>query len=139
MSSRAVDVREVHDAGDLAVAERILVDGYPMPELQPLTPGDLLAPAILGGATRVWIASVDGEPAAVAAGHRHGGATLVEFVATLPQARGRGAGAAATWAATLSEPDQPAVLMASDDGRPVYERMGYVALERWTVWLRPER
>ena len=42
-----------------------------------------------------------------------------------------------TWAATLSQPDRPAVLIASDDGRPVYERMGYVAIERWTAWLRP--
>jgi hypothetical protein len=30
------------------------------------------------------------------------------------------------------------VLIASDEGRPVYERLGYVAVERWTVWLRPE-
>ena len=42
-----------------------------------------------------------------------------------------------TWAATLADPDQPAVLVASDDGRPVYERMGYLAIERWTAWLRP--
>jgi hypothetical protein len=61
----------------------------------------------------------------------------VEYVAALPAARGQGAASAATWAATLSEPDLPAVLVASDDGRPLYERMGYVAIERWTVWVRP--
>jgi GNAT superfamily N-acetyltransferase len=133
-----VDVCEVHDADELAVAERVLVEGYPLPELEPLTPGDLLDPALLRATTRVWIARSDGEPAAVAAAHQHGGVTLVEFVATLPAARGRGAGAAVTWAATLADPARPAVLIASDDGRPVYERMGYVAVERWTVWLRPE-
>ncbi len=37
-----VDVQEVHDADGLAVAERVLVEGYPMPELEPLQPGDLL-------------------------------------------------------------------------------------------------
>ena len=31
----------------------------------------------------------------------------------------------------------PAVLIASDLGRPVYERMGYVAVSRWTFWYRP--
>ena len=127
----------MEDAKALAVAERVLVEGYPMPELEPLAPGDLLGPPILDGPTRVWTASVDGEPAAVAAAHVAGGAVLVEYVAALPTARGRGAAAAATWAATLCEPDLPAVLVASDDGRPLYERMGYVAIERWTVWVGP--
>ncbi|MFC5993556.1 GNAT family N-acetyltransferase [Pseudonocardia hispaniensis] len=138
-SASGAEVREVHDADGLALAERVLVEGYPMPELEPLRPGDLLGPAILQADTRVWLAWQDGKPVAVAAAHRHGGVTLVEFVATLPAARGRGAGAAVTWAATLSDPAAAAVLIASDDGRPVYERMGYVALQRWTVWLRPER
>ena len=35
--------------------------------------------------------------------------------------------------------DRPAVLIASDEGRPVYSRMGYLAVERWTAWLRPPR
>ncbi len=136
-SRAGVEVREVNDAADLAVAERVLVQGYPMPDLEPFTSGDLLGPRILEGPTRVWLAYVDGQPAAVAVCHRHAGATLIEFVATLSAARGRGAGAAVTWAATLAHPDDPAVLVASDEGRPVYEAMGYVAIERWTAWLRP--
>jgi hypothetical protein len=132
-----VALREVDDEDTLAVAEQVLVEGYPMPDLQPLVRGSILAAPLLAGTTRVWLASVDGAPAAVAAAHVAGGATLVEYVAALPSARGRGAGAAATWAATLCEPALPAVLIASDDGRPLYESMGYVALERWTAWLRP--
>lgn len=132
-----VDVQEVHDADGLAVAERVLVEGYPMPELEPLQPGDLLGPDLLGGPTRVWLAWVEGSPVAVAAAHTHGGITLVEYVAALPAARGRGAGSAVTWAATLAEPELPSVLIASDDGRPVYERLGYRAIERWSAWLRP--
>jgi GNAT superfamily N-acetyltransferase len=110
-----------------------------MPELEPVKPGDLLGPTLLQPDTRVWLAWLDGQPAAVAAAHRQAGVTLVEYVATLPAARGRGAGAAVTWAATLADPAAPAVLIASDEGRPVYERLGYIAVERWTVWLRPER
>ena len=132
-----VEVVEVLDAAELAVAERVLVEGYPMPELEPLSPGELLGPTILGSSARVWLARVDGAPAAVAAAHTHAGATLVEYVATLPAARGRGAGSAVTWAATLADPARPAMLLASDDGRPVYEAMGYVAIERWAAWLRP--
>jgi GNAT superfamily N-acetyltransferase len=132
-----VEVREVADAASLALAERILVEGYPMPEMQPLSPGDLFGPGLLDGTTQVWLGYVDGEPMSVAAAHHTANATLVEYVATLPAARGRGAGSAVTWAATLSQPDASAMLLASDDGRPVYERMGYQALIRWSAWLRP--
>lgn len=133
-SSRpGVEVREVTDAEDLATAEWVLIEGYPMPTMRT---GEVFGPGLLGGATRVWLGLVDGEPAAVAVGHVSAGVTLVEYVAALPVARGRGVGAAVTWAATLAAPEQPAVLLASDDGRPVYERMGYVAVERWTAWLR---
>jgi acetyltransferase (GNAT) family protein len=135
----SVQVRPVRDAQELALAERVLVDGYPMPDLEPLGVGDLLGPSILTGPTRVWLAWLDDRPVAVSAAHQSAGVTLIEYVATLPDARGLGAGSAVTWAATLSAPDQPAVLLASDDGRPVYERMGYRAIERWSAWLRPGR
>ena len=105
-----VEVREVTDVAALHVAERVLVDGYPMPELEPLVPGELFGSPILDGPTRVWTAFVDGVPAAVAAAHVGEGAVLVEYVAALASARGRGAGAAATWAATLCRPELPAVL-----------------------------
>ncbi len=131
------DVREVSDPDDLAAAERVLVTGYPMPEMEPLVPGDVLPAALLTSGTRVWTAHVDGAPVAVAVAHATAHATLVAYVATLATARGSGAGSAVTWAATLSRPDLPALLVASDDGRPVYERLGYLAIERWTAWLRP--
>lgn len=132
-----VRVVEVRDADELARAEEVLITGYPLPGS---APGSVLQPGLLDGTTRVWLGYVDGEPVSVAAAHQAAGATLVEYVAALPSARGRGAGAAVTWAATLADPDVPAVLIASDDGRPTYERMGYLALERWTAWLRvPDR
>jgi hypothetical protein len=135
-SRPAVTVTEASTAEHLAQAERVLIEGYPMPGAPP---GSIFGADLLGGPTRVWLGTVDGEPASVAAAHVAAGAVLVEYVAALPTARGRGAGAAVTWAATLSEPDLPAVLISSDDGRPTYERMGYLALERWTAWLRLEQ
>ena len=53
----------------------------------------------------------------------------------MPDARGRRIGEAVTWMPTLVRPESPAALIASDLGRPVYERMGYVALVRFTLWL----
>jgi hypothetical protein len=61
----------------------------------------------------------------------------VEWVSTRAEVRGQGIGAALTWAATLVEPDLPAALIASDDGQPVYEGMGYVRMMRLTLWHRP--
>jgi hypothetical protein len=131
-----LDVRWVSDADELAEAERVLVDGYPMPELQPFAPGRLYAPALLATETRIAVAYLDGSPIATATAHSSHGITLIEGVAVMPEARGKGAGAAVTAAATTAFPGQSTVLLASDDGQPVYERLGYLRLERWSVWLR---
>ena len=124
----------MRDAGALAVAERVLVEGYPMPGTPP---GSVLAPGLLGGPTRVWVGYVDGEPASVAAAHTAAGTTLVEYVAALPAARGRAPVLRSPGQRPSPTPGRRPVLVASDDGRPTYESMGYLPLERWTAWLRP--
>jgi hypothetical protein len=115
------------DAGGLAVFDEVLAVGFPAPAAT--TP-----PELLGGGARFWLATVDGEPAATAMSYRGHGVVDVEAVATLPHLRRRGAGEAATWAATLAEPVLPAVLIASDAGVGIYRRMGYLALVRATLW-----
>lgn len=130
-------IHEVVDQPGLEVFERTLVDGYPMPDLQPYRWGRFYDERVLGGPTRLWMGFVDGRPVATAAAHSACGVNDVEMVATLDGWRGRGYGAAVTWAATTADPASPAVLIASDLGRPVYERLGYTALERWTMWVRP--
>jgi predicted N-acetyltransferase YhbS len=108
-----------------------------MPDMAQLPPGDFYRPEVVDGRTRVFVGYVDGEPAATSAAHSAAGLTVVENVAVLPSARGRGAGAALTWAATTAWPGQPAALVASDAGQPVYERLGYLRLVRWTCWVKP--
>jgi len=132
-----LDVRLVSTLDELRHAEQVLVDGYPLPELQPFRPGCVYDEPILAADTCVVVAYDGDVPLATAGAHSAFGVTLVEAVAVLPRARGRGAGAAVTWAATTAFADQGAVLLASDDGQPVYARLGYLRLERWTVWLRP--
>lgn len=132
-----LDVRQVTDERGLAEAERVLVEGYPFPELQPFTAGLLYDPSCLDGPTTIWVGYDGDVPLATSVAHNAAGVTLVENVAVLPAGRGRGAGAAITWAATVQHPGQPAALIASDFGQPVYARLGYVRLERWTVWVRP--
>ncbi|WP_328521635.1 hypothetical protein [Kribbella sp. NBC_00359] len=131
-----LEIRQVTDAAGLADAERVLVEGYPLPELQPFQPGAVYDVSFLEGSA-VWVGYDGDVPLATSTAHHAAGLTVVENVAVMPAARGRGAGAAITWAATTHHPDHPAALIASDNGQPVYQRLNYLRLERWTVWVRP--
>jgi hypothetical protein len=130
-------VTEATDAVSLEVAERVLIEGYPMPELAELAPGRCFDVRVLGGPLRFFVGWVDGTPVATAAVTVAHGLALVEFVATMADARGKGFGAAVTQAAAVADPTVPAVLISSDLGRPVYERLGFLALNRWTFWIKP--
>jgi hypothetical protein len=131
-----LEVREAADAATLADAERVGILGYPLPGVDPDDRGVLYPEASLANGVRVWVGYVDDEPVTTAAAFTTGDVNLVEFVATMAEHRGKGYGAAVTWTATLADPSKPALLEASDFGRPVYERMGYLAISRMTLWLR---
>jgi hypothetical protein len=132
-----IEIREVIDPRDLIDFERTLIVGYPVPDMAADALPVLFPPASLGGSSHYYLALDDGTPVATAATHVAAGVNHVEFVATVPSHRGRGIGAAITWAATVAAPELPAVLIASDDGRGVYEALGYLAVVRWTLWYRP--
>ena len=130
-------ITEVSDDSGLEVFERTLVTAYPEPNLEPYEFGILHDGRVLGGGTHFFVGTVAGRPVATAATQVTDALNWVEFVSTMPDARGRGYGEAVTWAATCVDPSLPAALIASDLGRPVYERMGYVTVGRWTLWHRP--
>jgi hypothetical protein len=104
--------------------------GYPAPD------ADVFAnPRILDEPDlRFWVGYFEGRPVACAGVHVTDVCNEVEYVAAQEDVRGRGIGAAVTWAATLADPTKPAMLIASDPGQPVYERMGYLRLMRLTMW-----
>jgi GNAT superfamily N-acetyltransferase len=126
---------EVADEATLLDFERTVVESFPLPEAAPLLGGGLLGPAVLDDDRwRFFVGYEADTPVTTAAvlvdhGHNH-----VNFVATRPEARRRGYGEAVTWRATLADPARPAALLASDPGRPVYERMGFGAVLRFTLW-----
>jgi len=129
---RIVEATDAHLAGDL---ERTLIDGYPAPPMQPFETVRLFTPAAF--AAEGWhhfVGYVDEQP--VAAGSCFVGDRLlrVENIATLESVRGRGYGVAIT-AATLAAAPKTAVLVASDLGRPIYEKLGFAAVLRVTYWL----
>ena len=130
-----LEIREVLNAGDLLAFERTLIEAYPIADMDPDDAPTLFPPQFLGGASHAFLGLVDGRPVATASAHVAAGVNHVEFVSTRSEHRGRGIGAALTWAATVAEPALPAVLISSDDGRGVYEALGYLPIIRWTLWL----
>ena len=75
------------------------------------------------------LATLDGRPVATGTGWLTGSTLGLYNIATLPDARGRGVGRAVT--ARLMDlgaerGSTEAVLHASEEGRPVYERLGFV-------------
>lgn len=131
-----LEVVEVDDADGILELEDTLARAFPLSAPGAWTPGTVCDGRLVG-VMRFWIGRLDGEPVSTAVAHVSQGVNSVEWISTLPGARGRGIGEALTWRATLADPTLPAVLIASDPGRPVYERMGFVSLVRFTGWIKP--
>jgi len=128
-----LEIRDVTTADAVREFERVLATSFGQPD------GPFVFDERLLGIDRLhmWIGYVDGAAVGTAAVCTTRGVNGVQTVATLPEFRGRGYGEALTWTATRAEPGQPAVLLSSDLGRPVYERMGYIALLRFSYWRMP--
>lgn len=130
-------IERVADAGGVADFERTLIEAYPMPEAAHLVPGGVVADAILDEERLpLFVGYVGDEPVGTAAALVDYGHNDVGLVSVHAHHRRKGFGEALTWAATVADPSLPAALLASDDGRPVYERMGYVPILRFTLWGR---
>ena len=127
-------IEEVTEAQALADFDRAAILGFPLPALgegsTAFGPG-----AIEVDDLHIFVGYDGDEPVTTASSHVGARLQHVEFVATRPEWRGRGYGEAITWRATLTDPTLPAALIASDAGRPVYERMGYLPVTRFTLWI----
>ena len=95
----------------------------------------MYAPAVLDSDWRFFVGYENDQPVATAGAFVTDTLTVVEAIGTRPEARGKGYGAAITAAATLAEPANPAMLIASDLGRSTYDRLGYLPLLRYSLWL----
>jgi hypothetical protein len=130
-------IEPVHDAAGMRAFEIAIVRGFSAPELGAQGAGAVFSPGMLGDARcRFWVGHEGDRPVSAAATFVADGINNVTLVATVPDARRRGYGAAVTWHATLADPALPAMLIATDEGRPVYERMGYTTVSHFTLWSR---
>jgi len=103
----------------------------------------LATPSMLSTAgVRCYVGEVDGEPVTTGFGFTVGSHVSIFSVATPPDHRRHGFGAAVTARAAadgLAAGANWAWLQASPDGFPVYERLGFRSIESWSCWLsRPD-
>jgi len=134
-----LDIVEVADDAELRAYERVFIEGYPVPEIPPDGDRRMLGPRAMSAPLRLWVGYVAGEPVSVASAYVGEEAVSVFMVATLPRARGKGYGAALTARALAAAPHLPAELQASDDGRPVYLRLGFQVITDYALWMAPRR
>jgi hypothetical protein len=130
-------IEEVRNEESLRAFEVATVRGFPIYDPEAHQPGSAFSPRILtDDRLRLWVGWEEDRPVSIAATFVAAGINNVTLVATVPEARRRGYGAALTWCATLADPTLPSLLIASDEGRPVYEQLGYTSLFRFTLWYR---
>jgi GNAT superfamily N-acetyltransferase len=128
---------EVTGAATMADFEQVFIEGYPVPELQSLGSGALYDARVVGGDLRLWIGYVGDRPLITAAALHDEYVNGIYMVATLPGVRGRGYGTALTAHAVAFAPALPAVLEATEDGYPIYARLGFSEVARYALWLKP--
>jgi len=120
----------------LVQAERVIVDGFPRPALQPYRPGRMLPSRVLATpGWRTWLAYRDGRPAAACCTYDDGASLGVYWLAALPQHRSAGLGRAVMHAAPSASPGRPAVLVATAVGVPLYCSLGFATVAE-AAWYR---
>jgi hypothetical protein len=130
-------IEEVRDEAGLRGFEEATVRGFGLANMEAQEPGTLFGAAMLGDErVRMWVGWEENRPVSAASTFVATGINDVFNVATVPEARRRGFGAAVAWSASLADPSLPSLLIASDQGRFVYEQMGYTTLFRFTLWKR---
>lgn len=98
-----------------------------------MTPAALALPGV-----RTYIGEADGEPVTTGVGVTLGPFVGIFNIATLPERRGRGFGAAVTARAAsdgFAAGAQWSYLQSSAAGYSVYSRLGYATIERWDCWI----
>ena len=128
-----LEMRETgDDAASLELVRRINETAYGYP------PGDF-PPMDRLPDTRLWLAALDGETVGTTASHEFGLDTEITFVATLPEARGRGVAKRLLGHAlerAREDGKQASTLISTKLGYPVYTALGYRDVGGLEMWER---
>lgn len=135
-----VKIRDVRSRSDFELFVQALIEGFTIPTPTiPLTTSLVDERVVMDGAMRCWVAIEDGLPVGTAAAYVADGVVGVYLVSVVPRMRRQGLGEALTWRAATAVPGAPSTLQASELGRHLYERMGYVRALDCATWVKPVR
>jgi hypothetical protein len=130
-----VRVRDIHTIDDIGTFERVLAEGYPMPEAAGMPSGSFFPPAVVDKGLKLRLGVLDGEAVATGAVYVDAGVVNLCGASTLPAARRRGVWQSLVWSRVAEAPDLPAVAFTSDYSRPGFLAMGFLPVLRCTLWL----
>ena len=133
-----LDIRLASDAEGVAAHIEAAATGFDIPAvwLEALLTEDLARHPDV----RIYAGYLDGEPVVAGLGIRSGASVGIYNIATVPHARRRGFGAAMTQRIIddgLGDGCDVAVLQATDDGKPIYERMGFRTVIEYDAYSDP--
>jgi GNAT superfamily N-acetyltransferase len=134
-----VAIREVASAEDLEVWTGTLGQGFGEGPAEAAWAGEVFGRIGLGAESswRHYLGLLDGRPVATASVLTACGVAGLYFVMTVPEERRRGIGSAITVRALLSARDQGyevGVLQASEQGKGIYEALGFQELCQFELW-----
>ena len=124
-------------AEDLALAEQLAIAAYPLPEAAGAAPNSVYAEGTLQTPLLVRIGRLDGDAVSVAASYLAHDVVNLCLAATLPAGRRKGVWAQLVAARVNDEEHLPSVAITSDDSRPGFTRLGFLPVQRMTLWLKP--
>ena len=134
----SVDIRPVVDPAGLAAWEQVVVEGYPLPELQPFRAGRLAHPRILDDERmHMWV-GYDGAGFAASAGTLFAEDDIASLTlgVTRPEARSAGHWRRQAIERLLAAPDVWVTGVFSDMSRGPAEGLGFVPVLRLALWIR---
>jgi GNAT superfamily N-acetyltransferase len=132
-----VHVAMVTTVEHLMTAERILISVFPPAPTREDPRGRVQPARVLGiGGWRVWLGYRDGVPAGAAYTYHDGASVGVYQVGTLPEHRGHRVARAIVSAIVRAYPGEAVTLTATDQGRPLYEALGFDPVSS-AIWWRP--
>jgi hypothetical protein len=130
----------VRTAAALADWERVLVEGYPVPDLRGSRSGAVVDPALLDDPRlRFWTTFAAGTPVSISAQFVAHGVAGFALGVTMPAARRAGHWSRHARWRLATEPGLGHVGVFSDDSRPGAEQLGFVPVIRHTLWHRTRR
>ncbi|MEU7892389.1 GNAT family N-acetyltransferase [Nonomuraea sp. NPDC049152] len=135
----ALEVVRVETEDQLATAERIVIQGFPLSRFQPHHPRQAFPAALLGhDGVELFLVEKDGEPAGACVTVADGTVGGLYWVTTLPQFRSRGIGRSlmhAVLGGLLK--DLPVTLTSAKAGKPLYDSLGFTTITQSTWWSSP--